>query len=54
MSAANCWTLFGFGGRFFPFRVSKIAFAVPGSISITTLASGGFIKYFSIVNFAGI
>jgi hypothetical protein len=54
MSAANCWTLFGFAGRFFPFRVSNIAFAVVGSILITTLVRGGFIKWFSMIKLAGI
>lgn len=51
---ACCWTLLDFGGRFFLFRVSKIAFAVFGSLSRTTLVSGGFIKYFSNVKLAGI
>jgi hypothetical protein len=41
MSAANCWTLFGFAGRFFPFRVSKIALAVFGSISMLRWLQAG-------------
>src|SRR6516164_7749096 len=54
MSDANCCTLFGLGGRFPRFRLDKISSAVFGSISMTTLVSGGFCKCFSISKLAGI